>query len=256
MSKREVQVDLTGQTALVTGAGRGIGRAVALSLAQSGARVVAVSRTIEDLEALKEEIEADKGECMIETCDVSEIKQIRELVQKLKNVPGRIDLLVNSAGINILNHTLEVTEEDWDTIMDTNLKGTFFMCQGVAEIMKEHGGGKIINLTSQMAFVGYYDRAVYCASKGGVTQATKAMAVELVPHNIRVNCIAPTYIKTPMTAPMFENQAFLEEVKRRMPLGEIGEPRDVTGAVLYLASDSANMMTGSSVVVDGGWIAW
>ena len=130
------------------------------------------------------------------------------------------------------------------------------MSQAVAKQMVKHKKGKIINITSQMAFVGYYKRSAYCASKGGLTQAAKALSVELAQYNINVNCIAPTFINTPLTKPMFEDEDFLNEVKSRSPLGRIGEPRDVTGAVLFLASDSSDLMTGSTVLVDGGWVAW
>lgn len=252
----KIKVDLKGKTAIVTGAGKGIGRSIALALAASGASVYAVSRTPKDLDLLKEEIEKTCGKCSIAICDVKSVEQIEEMIEQVYRQTGIIDILVNSAGLNIQAHTLDVTEEQWDTIMNTNLKGAFFTSQAAARKMKERREGRIINITSQMAFVGYYKRVVYCASKGGLTQATKAMAVELAEFNIKVNCIAPTFLKTPLTEPMFKDQDFYNEVISRIPLGKIGKPEDVAGAVLYLASDSADLVTGSSILVDGGWVAW
>ncbi len=252
----KIKVDLKGKTAIVTGAGKGIGRSIALALAASGAVVYAVSRTPKDLDLLKEEIEKTGGKCSIAICDVKSVEQIEEMIEQVYRQTGIIDILVNSAGLNIQAHTLDVTEEQWDTIMNTNLKGAFFTSQAAARKMKERREGRIINITSQMAFVGYYKRVAYCASKGGLTQATKAMAVELAEFNIKVNCIAPTFLKTPLTEPMFKDQDFYNEVISRIPLGKIGKPEDVAGAVLYLASDSADLVTGSSILVDGGWVAW
>ncbi len=252
----KVKVDLSEKNAIVTGAGKGIGRAIALALAESGAKVFGVSRTLKDLESLRDEIIKGGGKCSIAGCDVQNVKQIGEMVEKVYAESGRIDILVNSAGLNIQAHTLDVTEEQWDTIMNTNLKGAFFTSQAVAKKMKEHKQGRIVSITSQMAFVGFYKRVAYCASKGGLTQATKAMAVELAEYNIKVNCIAPTFLKTPLTEPMFENKEFYNEVVSRIPLGKVGTPEDVVGAVLYLVSDSADLVTGTSILVDGGWVAW
>jgi 2-deoxy-D-gluconate 3-dehydrogenase len=251
-----LSVDLQGKTALITGAGKGIGRAIALALADSGARVAAVSRTLQDLETLQEEINRKNGECFIHTCDISNVADIRAMVDHVEKWAGKIDILVNSAGINIQANVLDVTEEQWDKILNINLKGSFFCSQAVAKTMVPHNAGKIINITSTMASVGFYRRAAYCASKGGVRQFTKVMAVELAPNNINVNCVAPTFINTPLTEPMFKEKAFYEEVVRRIPLQRVGEVDDVVGAVLYLASDMANMVTGTSIEVDGGWLAW
>jgi NAD(P)-dependent dehydrogenase (short-subunit alcohol dehydrogenase family) len=252
----KIAVDLKGKSAIVTGAGKGIGKAVALALAASGAKVFAVSRTLKDLEALKDEIIKGGGECSIISCDVQKVAQIEEMVEQVYAESGQIDILVNSAGLNIQAHTLDVTEEQWDTVLNTNLKGAFFASQAAAKKMKQHRQGRIISITSTMAFVGFYNRAAYCASKGGLNQATKVMAIELAEHNITVNCVAPTFLKTPLTEPMFKDQNFYEEVVRRIPMGKVGTPEDVVGAVLYFVSDSANLVTGSTILVDGGWVAW
>ncbi len=249
-------VDLKGKVAVVTGAGKGIGRAIALALADSGAEVFAVSRTLQDLEQLKTEIEEGGGKCSIISCDVQDVSAIEKMINQVDDQAESIDILINSAGLNIQAHTLEVTEEQWDKIMNTNLKGAFFTSQAAAKVMKKKGEGRIINITSQMAMVGFYKRAAYCASKGGLTQATKAMAVELAEYDIKVNCVAPTFLKTPLTEPMFEDKEFYNEVISRIPLGKIGTPDDVVGAVLYLASDYAGLVTGSTILVDGGWVAW
>ena len=251
-----ISVDLRGQNAVVTGAGKGIGRSIALGLAKNGAKVFAVSRTKDDLEKLQSEIEAGGGSGSIICCNVRSVTEISQMADQVSAEAGQIDILVNSAGVNIQAHTLEVTEEQWDTIMDTNLKGSFFVSQAIARKMKDYQDGRIINITSQMAFVGFYNRAAYCASKGGLTQAVKAMAVELADYNIKVNCIAPTFLKTPLTEPMFKDKKFYDEVISRIPLRKIGDPEDVVGAVLYLASDAAGLVTGSTILVDGGWTAW
>jgi len=252
----EVKVDLKGKTALVTGATKGIGRAITNALSENGAKIIAISRSDQDLNLLKKELNISNN-CLVKSCDVSNVKQINEVMSELEKEDISVDILVNSAGINIQMNALEVTEESWDKIININLKGAFFMSQGVAKNMiKNKVQGKIINITSQMALVGYYKRVAYCASKGGLTQATKVLAVELAPYNINVNCVAPTFIKTPLTEPMFEDKNFLEDVIDKIPLGRIGETKDVSGAVLYLVSDSSNLVTGSTILVDGGWVAW
>lgn len=251
-----ISVDLNGKVAVVTGAGKGIGKTIAQALAKSGAHIFAVSRTLKDLELLKSEVEEGGGRCSILSCDVQDVQAIKEMINQAYEEAKRIDILVNSAGLNIQAHTLDVTEEQWDKIINTNLKGAFFTSQAAAKVMRRLNEGRIINITSQMALVGFYKRAAYCASKGGLTQATKAMAVELAEYNIKVNCIAPTFLRTPLTEPMFEDKEFYNEVISRIPLGKIGTPDDVVGAVLFLASDSSDLVTGSTILVDGGWVAW
>ncbi|BAF61075.1 MAG: glucose 1-dehydrogenase [Pelotomaculum sp.] len=251
-----ITADLSGKVALVTGGGRGIGRAIAVALAGCGARVAVASRTLKEIEETRQIIAEKGGECLAIPADVTRVEAIYELVEKAYSWHNRLDILVNCAGINIAKFAVDVTEEDWDRVLDTNLKGTFFCCQAAGKKMIAGGGGRIINISSQMAHVGYYKRAAYCSSKGGVAQLTKVLAVEWAPHNVNVNCVAPTFLETPLTAPMFEDKDFYNDVIRRIPLGKIGKPEDVVGAVIYLASDAANMVTGSSILVDGGWVAW
>jgi len=181
---------------------------------------------------------------------------IKAMVDAAHDWQGRLDILVNSAGVNTPLPSLDVTEEVWDKTIDTNLKGSFFCCQAAARKMIPRGRGRIVNITSQMAFVGYYGRAAYCASKGGVTQFTKVLAGEWGKHGVTVNCVAPTFVDTPMTRPMFEDREFLDDVMSRISLGHLGKPSDVAGAVVYLVSEAANMVTGSTILVDGGWVAW
>ncbi len=168
---------------------------------------------------------------------------------------GRIDILVNNAGINIPKPALEVTEEDWRRVMDSNLTGLFFCCQAVGRIMVNQKSGKIINISSQTGTVAIQWRAAYCSSKAGVNLLTKVLALEWGPHNINVNAVAPTFIETPMTRPMLENQAFREMVLNKILLGRVGQPKDVLGAVIYLASEASDLVTGHVLLVDGGWTA-
>lgn len=251
-----IQADLTGQVALVTGAGKGIGREAALCLARAGARVALTSRTAADLEAVAAEIGQTGGEAFIRPCDVNSVEDIYSMVEAAAAWGGAIDILVNSAGINIQAQALDVTEEQWDRVLGTNLKGAFFCCQAAGKKMVPRGRGKIINLTSTMAFIGYYRRSAYCSSKGGLSQLTKVLAVEWAPHNIQVNCVAPTFIKTPLTEPMFADESFYRDVVSRIPAGRVGEAWEVADAILFLASGSSDFMTGSTLLVDGGWVAW
>jgi len=249
------EFDLSGKVGIVTGAGRGMGYHIALALAKYGADLVVCSRTVPELERVGEEIEKLGRRVLIQQMDVQKIPEIHAMVSKSVEGFGHIDILVNNAGINIPQWAEDVTEEAWDGIMDINLKGLFFCAQAVGKVMIQQKKGKIINISSQSGSVGLLRRAVYCASKGGVNLLTKVLAVEWAPHNVKVNAIAPTFIETPMTKPMFQDKDFSDYVLGNIPLGRVGKPEDVIGAVVYLASDASDLVTGHILLIDGGWTA-
>jgi 2-deoxy-D-gluconate 3-dehydrogenase len=234
----------------------GLGRGCALALADAGAHVVVTSRSPQRAEPVAAEIREMGREALVLALEVTSLDSIEAMVQAALARFGRIDILVNNAGINIPEPAEEVTEEHWDRVLDTNLKGLFFCAQRVGRVMIDQGGGKIINVGSQMGFVGGRLRAAYCASKGGVVQVTKVLAIEWAKHGVNVNGVAPTFLRTPLTARMFEDRAFYEEVLGHIPLGRLGTVDDVLGAVVFLASPAADLITGHTVLVDGGWTAW
>lgn len=241
---------------LITGASKGIGKEVALLFANLGANVGLIARNIEELKTLQTEIDKTGGTAYIWSFDLTHVDKIDNVVDSIVSEMGSIDVLINNAGINIAKPAEELTVEDWDKVMDINLKSTFFLSQAVGKHMKVKKKGKIINVSSQMAFVGYFKRSAYSTSKGGMTQMTKALAIEWAENNINVNAIAPTFIQTPMTEKMFENKAFKDDVMSRIPLGRLAKTEDLYGAFIYLASDTSNMVTGHTLVVDGGWTVW
>ncbi len=249
------EFSLQDKVALVTGASRGIGRYLAAGLAKYGAHVIVTGRTISQLEEAAREVRQFGRQCLVVPMDITQPSDIRAGVEKAFEHFGRIDILVNNAGINIPKPALEVTEEDWRRVIDSNLTGLFFCCQAVGRIMVNQKKGKIINISSQTGTVAIQMRAAYCASKAGVNLLTKELALEWGPHNINVNAVAPTFIETPMTKPMFENAAFKEMVLQKILLGRIGQPKDVLGAVIYLASEASDLVTGHVLLVDGGWTA-
>ena len=248
--------DLADKIAVVTGAGRGIGRTLALGLANAGTHVVVSSRTMGELESLAEEIRAMERRAFVHTADVTNLSDIQALADATLAEFGRVDILVNNAGMNINEPVLDVTEEHWDRIMDTNLKGLFFCSQIFGRVMVEQRQGKIVNVSSTFGLVGYEQRSVYAASKGGVTQLTKVLAIEWAPYNVNVNAIAPTATHTPMNAALFADPVWREEVLRRIPAGRYCEPEDLVGAVVFLSSDASDLVTGITLPVDGGWTAW
>ena len=247
---------LDGQHALVTGAGRGIGRACALALAERGASVTLMARSADELERVAEEARALGGEAAVHAGDVRDPDAVEAALRAARE-HGDLSICVTSAGLNRTGATHEYGVDDWDLVVDTNLRGTFLACRAVGAALLERGrGGRIVNVSSQMGSVGYPGRAAYCASKHAVNGLTKALAVEWAPHRITVNAVAPTFIDTPLTAPMFEDEAFREEVLRRIPMGRIGEVGEVSAAVCFLASPAASLITGQVLLVDGGWVAW
>jgi NAD(P)-dependent dehydrogenase (short-subunit alcohol dehydrogenase family) len=237
--------------ALVAGAGRGIGRACARALAEAGADVVAVSRSQAELNGLAAELRTLARRAEPVACDVTDSASIRERIAAL----SQLDVLVMSAGANVPEPLLEVPDEHLDALIELNVRATFVVLQAAARSMVAAGGGSIVLLSSQMGHVGAARRSVYCMTKHAVEGLVKAAAVELAPHGVRVNAVAPTFVETSMTAPFLADRGFRAEVERRIPLGRLGRVEDVTGAVVYLASDAAALVTGTSLLVDGGWTA-
>ena len=236
---------LFGRQALVTGASRGLGRAIAIALAREGARTIAVARASDDLQSLAAELQPD-GE--VWEADVT----TDALLSRIEALEG-LDILINNAGTNAPQAFLDVDVGTLDRILDLNVRTTFRISQAAARRMGK--GSTIINITSQMGHVGSPRRSVYCMSKHAIEGLTKALAVELAPAGIRVNAVAPTFVETPMTAPMLADPEFRAFVERMIPLGRTASPEDVAAAVIYLASPAAGMITGHSLLVDGGWTA-
>ena len=243
---------LDGRVALVTGGSRGIGRAFALGLAQAGADVVVASRKLPDLEKVSEEIRGLGRKSLAVAAHVAKMDQIKDLVSKVKDEFGKIDILVNNAATNpVMDHALDIEERAWDTIMNLNLKGLFFLSQAVARVMKEKGGGKIINVTSIEGITPGI-LPVYSISKAGVIMATKVMAREWTKYNIRVNAIAPGLTKTSFSEALWNNPEILKDAMSITPMGRIAEPEEMVGAVIYLASDTSSYTTGQIIAIDGG----
>jgi NAD(P)-dependent dehydrogenase (short-subunit alcohol dehydrogenase family) len=243
---------LDGRRALVTGGGRGIGLAAASALAEAGAQVTLAARSKVEIEAAAAAIGARGLKADSLVLDVTDVEAARRAVAAAEP----FQILINNAGMNRPASLPDVTVEDFDTIFALNVRAAFFMAQAVAlRLLEEKLPGSIINVSSQMGHVGAARRTVYCASKHAMEGFTKAMAIELAPHNIRVNTIGPTFLETPMTRPFFENKAFREEVLAKIKLGRLGRLDEVTGAIVFLASDASSLMTGSALVLDGGWTA-
>lgn len=245
---------LNGKVALVTGAARGLGQACALALANAGADIALGLRVKTSAPELEEEIKSLGRKVLPLQMDVSTIDEIREAVKAAEAEFGRIDILVNNVGIAPPNPAENVTEEDYDLTFNLNVKAMFFTSQEVGKIMmKQEGGGKIINMSSQAGFIALQDESVYCMTKAAVNHMTKNLASEWAKYNINVNAVAPTFIETPGTEPWLKDPDFRKGVLDMIPLGRIGKPVEVAGAVVFLASDAASLITGEVMMIDGGW---
>jgi NAD(P)-dependent dehydrogenase (short-subunit alcohol dehydrogenase family) len=249
------QFAVAGQVALVTGAAQGIGRACALALAHAGADVALGLRDIGADQGLAAAITALGRRALPLQMDVTRLDQIEGAVADAVAHFGRLDILVNNAGVGPSNPAEDVRAEDFDFTVAVNLKGTFFASQAAGRVMIRQRYGRIINLSSQAGFVALPTESVYCMTKAAIAHLTKCLAVEWAPHQITVNAVAPTFIETPGTARWLEDPAFAADVRSRIPLGRVGQPVDVAGAVVFLVSPAAALITGVTLLIDGGWTA-
>lgn len=255
-SNAAARFDLRGRVVVVTGASKGIGRELVILLAETGAVVVPTARTDADLAAIAAEAQEAGHTVYPQLLDVKDVGSITAAVEAIVAAHGRIDVLVNNAGLGFARAAFDVSEADWDEMMGVNLRGMFFMSQAVAAKMVAAGkGGRIINISSQGGLVALPDAAVYVTSKGGVNMMTKTLAVEWAKHDITVNALAPTFIYTPGTAPILDEPAMKASVLSKIPLGKFALTNDVAGAIIYLASEAGRMVTGTVLVIDGGWTA-
>ncbi|MDQ0339952.1 NAD(P)-dependent dehydrogenase (short-subunit alcohol dehydrogenase family) [Caldalkalibacillus uzonensis] len=246
---------LRGKNAIITGASKGLGKGIAEAFAAAGAKVYMVSRSEDKLRQNQEEIRQLGGEAYYLAGDVNDPHFIEEVVTHVDQSDGKIDILVNNAGVAIPGRVTDITAEQWDQTMETNLKSVFFFSQAVAKVMKREQAGRIINMASVLGVVADHKVSPYCISKGGVIQMTKAFALELAKYNIQVNALAPAFIRTDMNDKAFENEKYMNYILSKTPLGRLGQVNEIAGAALFLASPIASYMTGHILHVDGGWTA-
>lgn len=242
------------KVAIVTGAGGGIGSAIAVGLSEYGAKVVAADRSEQNAQTTCERIIGDGGEAIAVCVDVTDWSDIQNMVETAVRTFGGLDILVNSVGTNIRKMVVDMEEEDWDRVVDVNLKGVFLCCKAAGIEMVKQKRGKIINIASISSILGHTARCAYASSKGGEVQMSKVMAHEWAPYNVNVNVISPAAIDTPFIDGLKKSPEKLEYERKRIPLGRIGTPEDVVGAVVFLASEASNFITGANLLIDGGRI--
>jgi NAD(P)-dependent dehydrogenase (short-subunit alcohol dehydrogenase family) len=247
---------LEGKTAIVTGASRGIGEAIAKGFARAGADLVLVSRNLSALEGVAKEIEGLGRKVIPVSADIGNLEEIQKVIEATLKVFPRIDILLNNAGISpVLKKAEEMNLKQWEEVVRVNLTGTFLFCQAAGKVMIQQGGGKIINMVSVGAVVGFPRQIAYCATKGGILQLTRVLAIEWTRYNIQVNAIGPAYLETELTKGMRESKIISEDLLRKTPMGRFGKPEEIVGAAIYLASDASSYVTGQTLFVDGGWLA-
>nr|WP_258311564.1 glucose 1-dehydrogenase [Terrilactibacillus laevilacticus] len=246
---------LKGKVAVITGAGKGLGRGYAEALAKAGCTCVCVGRAKESLDETIELIQEISPQSMALSLDISDISNIEKAIDHIISEFGHIDILVNNAGTEIAKDFVDVRPEEYDAIMSVNMKGAYFLSQAISKHMILKKRGKIINIASLGSYIGLSGSSVYCASKGAILQFTKTLSIELSPHNIQVNAIAPGYFLTDMTRPFFEDKDHRKWIEERIPIGRVGTAQDLAGTVIFLASPASNYITGQTVIVDGGWLA-
>jgi NAD(P)-dependent dehydrogenase (short-subunit alcohol dehydrogenase family) len=244
--------DLTGKVAVVTGASRGLGQYLGRALARAGADLIITSRRLEDLRAFQQEIEALGRDVLPLELDLRTLESIQTAAAEALRHFKHVDVLINNAGCNVRKPALDVTWDDWNLVLDTNLRGSFFVCQAFARNMMERGKGRIINIGSVTSVFGYAGIGPYCASRGGIKQLTMSLADEWGPHGVTVNCLAPGWFKTKQNAVLYENEKWVEYITDRIPLKRPGQPSDLDGSVVFLASDASAYITGQTLLVDGG----
>ena len=250
------KIDLKNKTALITGAGKGLGKACAIALAEAGAKVIIISRTLSDLTKVEKIIKKTKGSSLKFECDVTDIDKFKSILKKIE----RLDILVNNAGNNRPEHFTKVKKENMEYLVELNMKAAFNVAQICSQKMvklknRKKVGGSIINMSSQLGRVGAPIRSVYNMTKFGLEGLTRGMALELAKYNIRVNSVCPTFVETPMVKAFFKNKEFKKQVLENIPLGRVAQENDVSTAVAFLAADSSNSITGTSLMIDGGWTA-
>jgi NAD(P)-dependent dehydrogenase (short-subunit alcohol dehydrogenase family) len=248
--------DLKGRVALITGASKGLGKALAGGLAKAGADLVLCARNMDELRQTKKEMEALGVRAEIFQMDVLNKESIQQAVASALGTFKQIDILVNNAGINIRKQVLDLQEEEWDQVLNTNLKGYFLVAQAVVPNMIERRKGKVINIASILGAVGLENQSPYASSKGGVIQLTKVMALEWARHGITVNAIGPTYFETPLVATLRNDPERFRFINERTPMGRWGQPEELEGTVIFLASKASDFITGQTIFVDGGWTIW